>query len=52
MTNLRAAVRVSAEEGETAITAVDERAATAVAEDDDMRSLLIEVESEDRPYLD
>ncbi len=50
--NLRAAVRVSAEEGETAITAVDERAATAVAEDDDMRSLLIEVEPEDRPYLD
>ena len=47
--NLRAAVRVSAEEGETAITAVEERA--AVAEDDDeFRTMLIEVEPEDRPY--
>lgn len=50
--NLRAAVRVSAEEGETAVTAVDERAATGPAEEEDYRSLLIEVEPEDRPYRD
>ena len=50
--NLRAAVRVSAEEGETAITAVDERQATTPAEADDYRSMLIEVEPEDRPYRD
>jgi hypothetical protein len=50
--NLRAAVRVSAEEGETAVTAVDERAAAGLAENDDYSSLLIEVESEDRPYRD
>lgn len=49
--NLRAAVRVSAEEGETAITPVDERAAV-MAEEDDFRSMLIEVEPEDRPYRD
>jgi hypothetical protein len=50
--NLRAAVRVSAEEGQTAITPVDERAPTAPGEEDDYRSLLIEIEPEDRPWRD
>ena len=49
--SLRAAVRVSGEEGETTITAVDERQAVH-AEEDDFRSMLVEVESEDRPYRD
>lgn len=48
--SLRAAVRVSAEEGETAILPVDERVAAAPEEADDFRSMLIEVEPEDRPY--
>jgi hypothetical protein len=47
--NLRAAVRVSAEEGETAVIAVDERPSMP-AEDEDFKSMLIEVEPEDRPY--
>lgn len=51
--NLRAAVRVSAEEGETAITAVDERIAAAdIGEEEDFRTMLIETEIEDRPYRD
>ncbi len=50
--NLRAAVRVSAEEGETVITAVDERAAAIPTEEDNFRTMLIEVEPEDRPYRD
>lgn len=50
--NLRAAVRVSAEEGETASVPVDERAATMPAEEDNFRTMLVEVESEDRPYRD
>jgi hypothetical protein len=49
--NLRAAVRVSAEEGATAITATDERAVLPT-EEDDFRSMLIEVEPEDRPFRD
>lgn len=49
--NLRAAIRVSAVEGETLITAVDERA-RAQTEEDDFRSILIETEPEDRPYRD
>lgn len=49
--NLRAAVRVSTEEGETVITAVDERAVLK-GEEDDFRTMLIETESEDRPYRD
>jgi hypothetical protein len=49
--NVRAAVRVSAEEGETVITAVDERvAAAATGEEEDFRTMLIETETEDRPY--
>ena len=50
--NLRASVRVSVEEGETVTTPVDERAALAPTEEDDFRSMLIEVEPEDRPYRD
>jgi hypothetical protein len=49
--NLRASVRVSAEEGETESIEVEERAA-AMPEDGDYRSMLIEVEPEDRPYRD
>jgi hypothetical protein len=49
--NLRASIRVSADEDETAITPVDERAAMP-AEDADFRTMLIEVEPEDRPYRD
>ena len=47
--NLRAAVRVSAEEGETAVVPVDERP-TIPTEPDDFRTMLIEVQPEDRPY--
>ena len=51
--NLRAAVRVSAEEDETVITAVDERMAAAeIGEEEDFRTMLIETEIEDRPYRD
>ena len=50
--NLRAAVNVSAHEGETAITPVDELAAARPSEDDDLRTMLIEVEPEDRPWRD
>jgi hypothetical protein len=50
--NLRAAVRVSAEEDETAVIAVDERAAVIPTEEEDFRTMLVEVESEDRPYRD
>ena len=47
--NLRAAVRVSAEEDETEIAPVDERP-TVPSEEDDFRTMLVEVEPEDRPY--
>ena len=47
--NLRAAVRVSAEEDETEITPVDERP-TVPAEDDDFRTMLVEVEPEDSAH--
>jgi hypothetical protein len=50
--NLRAAVRVSGEEGATAPVAVDERAAAIPTEEDDFRTMLVEVEPEDRPYRD
>lgn len=50
--NLRAAVRVSAEEEETAAIPVDERAARIPTEEDDFRTMLVEVEPEDRPYRD
>lgn len=47
--NLRAAVRVSGEEGETEIAPVEERP-TVPAEEEDFRSMLVEIEPEDRPY--
>ena len=47
--SLRAAVRVSAEEDETAAIPVDERAAAVPTEEDDFRTMLVEVEPEDRP---
>jgi hypothetical protein len=50
--NLRAAVRVSAEEGETAALPVDERAAAMPSEPDDFRTMLVEVDEADRPYRD
>jgi hypothetical protein len=51
--NLRAAVRVSTEDDETTITAVDERAvAEEIGEAEDFRTMLIETETEDRPYRD
>jgi len=50
--NLRAAVRVSIEEGETASIAVDERAASIPVEEENFRTMLVEVEPEDRPYRD
>jgi hypothetical protein len=49
--NLRAAVRVSTEETETAVVPVDERP-TIPTEPDDFRTMLVEVEKEDRPYRD
>jgi hypothetical protein len=49
--NLRAAVRVSGEEGETEIAPVEERARIPT-EEDDFRTMLVEVEPEDRPYRD
>ena len=49
--SLRAAVRVSAEEGETQLTAVDERAEVPT-EEDDFRTMLVEVDKADRPYSD
>lgn len=47
--NLRASVRVSGEEDETEVAPVDERP-TVPAEEDDFRTMLVEVEPEDRPY--
>ena len=48
--SLRAAVRVSGEEGETEVTPVVERAQGIDREEDDFRTMLVEVEPEDRPY--
>lgn len=50
--NLRAAVRVSVEDDETLVIPVDERAATIPTEEEDFRTMLVEVEPEDRPYRD
>jgi hypothetical protein len=50
---LRAAVRVSGEEGETQITAVDELgAASSTPEEDDLRTLLVDVEPDDAVWRD
>ena len=50
--SLRAAVRVSGEEGETAAVPVDERAAAVPTEEDNFRTMLVEVDKADRPYRD
>jgi hypothetical protein len=50
--SLRAAVNVSAEEGETTITPVDELAERVPTEEEDFRTMLIEVDAEDRPWRD
>ncbi len=50
---LRAAVRVSADEEETQITPVDELAAApAGGEEDDFRTMLVDVEPEDAAWRD
>jgi hypothetical protein len=49
--NLRASVRVSAEEGETESIEVEERA-TSAPEEGDYRTMLIDIEPEDRPWRD
>jgi hypothetical protein len=50
---LRAAVRVSADEEETQITPVDELAAsTAGREEEDFRTLLVDVEPDDAAWRD
>jgi hypothetical protein len=50
---LRVAVSVSAEEGETRVVAVDERAAaTAVDPEEEFRSLVLDVDKEDRRWGD
>lgn len=52
-TQLRASVNVSANEGETRIVAVDERRPTADGgADDGYRSLVLDVEPEDRRWGD
>jgi hypothetical protein len=51
---LRAAVRVSAEEDETQITPVDELAAATAGppEEDDFRTMLVDVEPDDAAWSD
>jgi hypothetical protein len=50
---LRAAVRVSADEDETQITPVEEiPVAASEAEEEDFRTLLVDVEPEDAPWRD
>lgn len=49
---LRVAVNVSANEGETAITPVEETPRAQPREEEDFRTLLVEVEPEDRPWRD
>jgi hypothetical protein len=50
---LRAAVRVSADEEDTQITPVDELAAAAgPKEEEDFRTLLVDVDPEDAPWRD
>jgi hypothetical protein len=49
---LRAAVNVSANEGETALAPVEEGAPTRLPEEDDFRTMLVDIEPEDRPWRD
>jgi hypothetical protein len=50
--NLRVAINVSAAEGQTAITPVEELGPRTPTEAEDFRTMLVEVEPEDRPYRD
>src|SRR5205823_5670157 len=47
---LRAAVRVSATDGETELTAISELGASEVEADDEFRTMLVDVEPDDAPY--
>jgi hypothetical protein len=47
---LRAAVRVSANEGETALTAVEELGAPEVEAEDEFRTMLVDVDPEDEAW--
>jgi hypothetical protein len=49
---LRAAVNVSADEGETVITPVEETPMSAPRAEEDFRTLLVDVEPEDQPWRD
>jgi hypothetical protein len=49
---LRAAVNVSVHDGATSITPVEERGPSFGAEEEDFRTLLVDVEPEDRPWRD
>lgn len=49
---LRAAVRVSAHEGETALTAIEAIGVAAEEEDDEFRTLLVDVEPEEQRWRD
>lgn len=49
---LRAAVNVSADEDETVISPVEEKARGVDRERDDFRTMLVEIEPEDRPWRD
>jgi hypothetical protein len=49
---LRAAINVSAQEGETAITPVEERGPRLPKEEEDFRTLLVDVEPEEQRWRD
>lgn len=49
---LRAAINVSAHEGETAIAPIEERRASLPAEEDDFRTMLVDVEPEEQRWRD
>jgi hypothetical protein len=49
---LRAAVRVSANEGETELTAISDLGATEIEADDEFRTLLVDVEPEEQRWRD
>jgi hypothetical protein len=49
---LRAAVNVSADEGETVITPVEETPMATPRAEEDFRTLLVDVEPEDQPWRD
>ncbi len=49
---LRAAVRVSANEGETELTSIAELGATETEADDEFRTLLVDIEPEEQRWRD